>query len=82
MDKQTQSQLAGASIGAALLSDCLAAPTESILLTDEMRQSFADLCAAFDLLNERLERQKAAGKANGHLGAEFGKLGGRPKKRK
>lgn len=76
MDDQKQSQFDSASIGAALLSDCLAAPGTAILLTDEMRQSFADLCAAFNLLNNKLERQKAAGK----LGAEFGRLGGRPKK--
>lgn len=77
MDQETRKQIARASLGSVLLSDCLAAPASAIKLTDEMRASFADLCAAFDLLNDRLEKQRLAGR----LGAEFGKRGGRPRKR-
>lgn len=77
MTEAERQQLQRASIGSALLSDCLAEPVDAIYLTNEIRQSFADLCAAFNLLNDRLERQRAAGKQ----GAQFGQLGGRGKKK-
>lgn len=77
MTNDQRQQLQRALIGSALLSDCLAKPVAAIYLTDEIRKSFADLCAAFDLLNDRLERQREAGKQ----GAQFGQLGGRGKKK-
>lgn len=77
MTNDQRQQLQRASIGSALLSGCLAEPVDAIYLTDDIRQSFADLCAAFDLLNDRLERQREAGKQ----GAQFGQLGGRGKKK-
>lgn len=77
MTEAERQQLQRASIGSALLSDCLSEPVDVLHLTDEIRQSFADLCAAFDLLNDRLERQRQAGRQ----GAQFGKLGGRGKKK-
>lgn len=78
MDDETENQLRTASIGSALLSDCLASSQSAILLTDEMRASFAALCAAFDFLEGRLRKQQEAGK----LGGGYGRLGGKPTHKK
>ncbi len=78
MNEEIENQLRAASIGSALLSDCLASDQPAILLTDEMRASFAALCEAFNFLEGRLRKQQEAGK----LGAKFGKLGGKSTHRK
>lgn len=53
---------------------------ESLMLSEQTREAIECLIVEFERLDTGEQTRNEAGRAHGHLGAEHGRKGGRPKK--
>jgi hypothetical protein len=74
-----QSALVNARRACLLLASYASGETYAIGLSFQEREAVADLVNEFGRLDRKERKQARAGKRAGKLGAEYGKLGGRPR---